>query len=121
MAEGGDDIPRSAWRETLDRVTREHQGDEITIEVIGPDIGDQEEATSLPLNFLDYDPKDNVVIVGVGGASARFPVLLRHIVHRPAEIRLHPSAPAVSQTVLIRDEEGLETLVTLRRRPQLPS
>jgi hypothetical protein len=115
-----EEIPRSAWQESLELLTKEHEGDEVTIELVDESLGDQEESARLPLNFIEYDRKDDVVIVGVGGHSTRFPVILRHMIHHPQTIWVHPPAPALSRFVWIVDPEGIETLVQLHRRPELP-
>jgi hypothetical protein len=60
-------IDRSQWVEQLDAVTREHEGDEITIEVLDKDWGDAHEAQRMPFSYVSYDKKDDVVIIGVGG------------------------------------------------------
>jgi hypothetical protein len=39
--------------------------------VVDPSIGHQYEAQRLPFSCLEYDPKDDVVIVGVGGHADR--------------------------------------------------
>jgi hypothetical protein len=113
-------LGRDAWRDALADVTRLHQGDGATIEVLGRDFGDQLEATELlPLTYIDYDPKDDVVIVAVGGQTARFPVVLRHIIDHPQQIFIYPPRGAPTESVGITDRDGTETVVTLRPRPAL--
>ena len=56
----------------------EHQADDVTIEVVDPTFGPNQEAERLPLAYIEYDPKDDVVVVAVGGRTARYPVLLDH-------------------------------------------
>lgn len=60
-----------------------------------------------------------MVVIGVGGDSARFPVLLRHMIYHPAEIDLSVPAPAETD-VRIVDKEGTATLLRLRPEPALP-
>ena len=114
-------LGRDAWRDALADVTRRHQGDGVTIEVLGRDFGDQLEATEhLPLTYIDYDPKDDVVIVAVGGQTARFPVVLRHMIEHPNRVFISPPRGTPTESVGITDGEGTETIVTLRPRPALP-
>jgi hypothetical protein len=120
MTQQREEIPRAAWHDALELMTKEHEGDEVTIELVAEDLGDQEEAAKLPLNYLEYDPKDDVVIVGVGGHSTRFPVVLRHMIRHPQTIGVHPPAPATTQAVWVVDADGLATLIRLHRRPELP-
>jgi hypothetical protein len=116
-----EEITRSAWHDALELITKEHEGDEVTIELVRNDLGDQREAVALPLNYLEYDRKDDVVVVGVGGHSTRFPVVLRHMIRHPQSISVTPPAPAIQRALCVTDAEGTETLVILRKRPELPA
>ena len=120
MTRQREEVPRAAWHDALELITKEHEGDEVTIEIVDENLGDQEEATKLPLNYLEYDRKDDVVVVGVGGHSTRFPVVLRHMIRHPQTIWVHPPAPATSRAVWVVDAEGIETLVRLHPLPELP-
>src|ERR1700730_1181444 len=76
-------LARDSWRDALEHFTKIHQGDGATIEIVDRNFGDQVEATEvLPLTYIEYDPKDDVVVVAVGGQTARFPVVTGHA--RPA-------------------------------------
>ncbi|HEV7864083.1 MAG TPA: DUF5335 family protein [Acidimicrobiia bacterium] len=119
-AQDTEQIPREAWHDALELLTREHEGNEVTVEVLRDDIGDQEEATRLPLNNIEYDRKDDVVVVAVGGHTARYPVVFRHLIHHPDTIAVHPAAPAITRTICVMDSDGLQTLVTMHRLPELP-
>ncbi|MEV5936563.1 DUF5335 family protein [Streptomyces sp. NPDC093250] len=102
---------RAEWQSLLDEVTDAHSGDLVTIEVVDPSLGDQHEAEQLPFSYLTYDPKDDVVVVAVGGESPRYPVVLRHMVPHPQSVEL--STPDVTEAaVRVVDQEGTATLVT---------
>ncbi|MET9176406.1 DUF5335 family protein [Streptomyces misionensis] len=102
---------RAGWRSMLDEVTDAHSGELVTIEVVGPSIGSQHEAERLPFSYLTYDPKDDVVVVAVGGQSARYPVVLRHMVPHPKEVDV--STPdAAEAAVRVVDPEDTATLIT---------
>ena len=107
-------IDRSQWVEQLDAVTREHEGDEITIEVLDKDWGDAHEAQRMPFSYVSYDKKDDVVIIGVGGSSAAWPVLLRHMVWHPTEVSL----AVVGDATVLRSTEpdGTVTLASIGGR-----
>ncbi|HZM32247.1 MAG TPA: DUF5335 family protein [Acidimicrobiales bacterium] len=112
-------LPQDRWREQLDDLTEQFAGGSVTIEVLDPEIGDEEEAERLPLAYIEYDPKDAVVIVAVGGGSARFPVVLRHIVQDPQGIVIDTlgegdDAPAA---VEVTGGDGAQTIVTIHRQP----
>ncbi|MBV8951984.1 MAG: DUF5335 family protein [Actinobacteria bacterium] len=103
------------WREFLERLTADHQGDEVTIEVLSPEIGDQEEAERLAFSYLEYDNKDDVVVVAVGGRDGRYP-LLRHMIGRPRRILVDPPSPHEARAIDVEDRDGTHTIVTLHPR-----
>lgn len=102
---------RDSWRALLDELTEAHSGDLVTIEVENPSIGHQHEAERLPFSYLAYDPKDDAVVVGVGGRPPGYPVVLRHIVTQPKEVDV--STCDVPQPVVrVVDVEDTATLIT---------
>lgn len=97
---------RSEWAALLDRLTRNHEGDQVTIELLDPTYGDLHEAERLPFAYASYDPRDDVVVVAVGGVRPRFPVVLRHIVTGPAEVSVSDRAARII------DKDGTATVVS---------
>jgi hypothetical protein len=118
MTSNDEEVPRGAWQETLEALTKEHESDLATIEVADIDLGDQFEAEKMPFSYIEYDPHDDEVSVGVGGRDGRYPVVLRHAVAHPHDIFIH--TPAVgSLTVEVRSSDGTVTLVTVQAPPEL--
>jgi hypothetical protein len=106
---------RSEWAMLTDRLSADHAGHEVTIEVLDPDGGDNSLVERLPFAGISYDHKDDVVVVSVGGSSPRYPVVLRHLIPHPEEILfdLIPQGAALK----ITDSTGTMTLISLLRRP----
>jgi hypothetical protein len=102
-------IDRTSWQGFFDTLSEEHHGELITIEVLGNDIGDQVEAERLPFNYASYDGKDDVVVIGVGGDSPRFPVVLRHMIWHPTEVDL-AQLQAAEPVLRVVDKDGGSTL-----------
>jgi hypothetical protein len=116
------EIPSAAWQQTLEELTKEHETDVATIEVVGADLGDQFEAEQIPFAYVEYDPHDDAASVGVGGLDGRYPVMLRHVVEHPQGIWVHTSTDSgPSVTIEIRDDDETVTLISLRPRPELPA
>jgi hypothetical protein len=65
---------RAQWVRTLDQLTRDHEGDPVVIEVLDQTYGDNEQAERVPFAYANYDPRDDVVVIAVGGRSGRYPV-----------------------------------------------
>ena len=112
--------PRQEWREFFELVTKDHAGDAVTVEIVGREYGDQLEAEQMPFAYLEYDDKDDAVIVGVGGTDGRYPVVLRRIVEHPKVILVDPLDPRTACAFDIVGADGTSTIVTLHRRPALP-
>jgi hypothetical protein len=103
---------RSEWAGAFDRLTKEHEGQYLTIELLDPEYGDQHEAERLPFAYAAYDPRDDVVIVAVGGNSPRYPVVLRHMVWHPSEVDLAPDG-----AFRVVEQDGTTTLVSFFAGP----
>jgi hypothetical protein len=99
---------RQGWVEDLDQLSREREGQEVTIEVLDRVYGDQREAEHLPFAYASYDPRDDVAIVAVGGRSSSYPVVLRHMARHPTEIELDREVGAVR----IVEQDGNTTIVS---------
>jgi len=104
---------RSEWPQLTDRLSADHEGHDVTIEVLDPEGGDNPMVERMPFAGITYDHKDDVV-VSVGGGSPRYPVVLRHLIQHPQEILfdLIPQGAALK----ITDASGTTTLVSLLRR-----
>lgn len=104
---------RTEWTRLTDRLSAEYAGYEATIEVLDPEVGDNPMVERLPFDSVTYDPKDDVLVVAVGGKDQRYPVVLRHLVHHPREMVVdqNPQGAALKVT----DESGTTTLVSLLR------
>ena len=110
-----EDIAKDSWQATLDRVTNQHAEDDATIEIVGRDVGDQFDAMQLPFAYIEYDDKDDVVIVAVGGRENRLSVVLRHIINRPTRVALQHEDKSANAVGVV-DADGTQTIVTFISR-----
>jgi hypothetical protein len=119
MASNDEEISRDAWQKALEVLTKEHEGESATIEVAELELGDQFEAEQIPFSYIEYDPHDDAVSVGVGGLDGRYPVMLRHVVEHPQNVFVHSEAGSV--TIEVRSPDETVTLITLAARQELPA
>jgi hypothetical protein len=103
-------LNRSQWKSALDQLTADHEGSHVTIELLDPVVGHQHEVERLPLSYINYDPKDDAVIVAVGGNSPQYPVVLRHMVWHPTEVDVAVEE-VPEPAVRIVEPDGTTTLV----------
>lgn len=106
---------RGRWEAVLDQLTKEHVGEEITIDLLDPTFGDADEVERLPFAYVNYDRPTDTVIVAVGGGTAAYPVVLRHMIHRPVEVGVDDSKDLAA--LMVVDADGTATLVSFRGRP----
>ena len=106
---------RQEWRGYLDIVSRETEGEPITIEVVTAELGSRVEADRLPLASISYDEKEELVFVSVHSTSSEDPVL-EHIVQNPWRIVFDPPSPGAVRSIDIEGADGAHTLVTLHGR-----
>jgi Family of unknown function (DUF5335) len=106
------EIPKNEWEATLDKLTTAHQGKYVTLELLSDDFGDEYEAQQIPFAYLEYDPKDDEVNVGVGGRDRRIPVVLRHAVEHPKKILVDAIDPDVPLAVDITAADDSRTVVS---------
>jgi hypothetical protein len=112
-------IDRDGWVSFFDLLTADHQGHTAAIELIDAEYGDQYETERLPFTYATYDPRDDVIVIGVGGNTARFPVLLRHMISHPVQVDSAIPRPT-EMDVRIIGNDGTATMLRLRPRPALP-
>ena len=55
MTQDSEAIPQSSWFESLESLTKQHEGDLVTIEVLAIDLGDEYEAERVPFAYIEYD------------------------------------------------------------------
>jgi hypothetical protein len=105
--------PKEQWHKMLDELTKVRAGDNITIELLDDEFGDEFEAERLPLAYLEYDEHADEASVGVGGRDGRYPVVLRHSIKHPTAIRTDSQPPLLPLAVQIVGADGTQTLVTV--------
>jgi hypothetical protein len=120
MSQETREVEPAQLRTVFDQFSLQYAGYDVTIEVVGQDIGDQIEAEHLPLASLTYDDKDDTFIVAVGGRDARYPVVLRHMIEHPREVYAQSLDDQTPLAIEVTGSDGTQTIVTLHRPPALP-
>jgi Family of unknown function (DUF5335) len=107
---------RAEWHDMLDELTRVRSGDDVTIELLDAEFGDELEAERMPLAYVEYDEHANEASVAVGGRDGRYPVVLRHSIQGPTSILTDTQPPMMPLAVQIVAPDGSETLITVLPR-----
>jgi hypothetical protein len=114
-----DHIDQAHWADFFTDLAKTHHGYAARLEIIGRAFGDQEEAAWLPFAGMSYDPHHNQIFVTVGGISSRYPAHLTHAIDGPRMVHVRRSPEGDVQAILVVSRDKTETLVHLRRQPQL--
>jgi hypothetical protein len=112
-------IDKAHWTAFFTDLAKTHHGYEARLEIIGRAFGDQEEAAWLPFAGMSYDPHHNQIFITVGGISSRYPAHLTHTVGGPTTVHVQRTPREEVQSILVVSSDKIETLVHLRRQPQL--
>jgi hypothetical protein len=108
------DIPREQWGRFFDDFSKKHDGWVVTLEVIGSDLGDQEEASGLPLVGISADVKDreNRIEIIVGG---RPDVDVTRIIDTPKRVWFKESGTLGEDAIEVESEDGTKTILNFNR------
>jgi hypothetical protein len=108
------EIPRDQWREFLDQFSREHEGWQVTVEVLADRNGDQIITQEKPLLGISYSGEQgtNANISVIAGEQAADNV--NHMVSSPSRLWVAQSDLGEPQGLQIESETDPTTLVTFR-------
>ena len=101
-------IERSQWGDYLAELSRQAEGYDTAIEIMGDELGYQVEVRCAPLNELSYEPREGIAI-SIGDRE-RHAELLRHVIARPTRVEATDD-PGIPGALLVEDDEDTRTLV----------
>ena len=117
------EIDSSNWKDFLDEFSKRNKLRPARVEVLGMDIGAQEEAVHLPLVGVSFEPKGAAkgsVEILLGGETAKDERHLEHLVLNVAHIVPIAGIKQMEDGLAIEDNEGRRTLVLFETLPELP-
>src|SRR4051812_17692701 len=103
------EIDRSNWKEFLDDFSKRNALRPARIEVLGMDIGAQEEGVHLPLVGVSFEPKGAAkgsVEILLGGETAKDERRLEHLVLNVTHVVPIAGIKLVEDGLAIEDGEG---------------
>jgi hypothetical protein len=112
-------IPREQWVKFFNDFSKKHMGWITNVELMGKDIGDQLEASGLPLVGISADLKDgeHSIDISLGGQPDSD---FTHIINNPQDVEFEPAEPEPSlseqphEALEVTSTDGTVTLVTFR-------
>jgi hypothetical protein len=116
------EIDRSSWKEFLDEFSKRNEGRPARVEVVGMDVGAQEEGVHLTLVGVSFEPKGTAkgsVQILLGGETVKDERHFEHLVLNVAHIVPIAGIKQVEDGLAIEDNEGRRTLVLFENLPEL--
>jgi hypothetical protein len=115
-------IERSKWADFIKEFNRRNDLRATRVEVVGADIGAQEEESLLPLTGLSLEEKGKDaprIEISLGGETAKDERHLTHMVSRVRSIMSKMGADLREDALLIEDEDGTKTILHFESLPEL--
>ncbi len=112
------ELAPEVWGEYLDAVGRELDGAEISIEIEAADRPPQREVTSLALQAITYDQRDDVFVVSAARGGPRLPSVLRHLVDHPERIIVDSHTLLAPMMIAVDGGDGVRTEIRIQRPPE---
>ena len=108
-------IPREEWTRFFSNLSRKQEGWEATLEVFGPDIGDQVEERRMYLTGLtaEVSPEKNgadKIAIMFGGRPGQH---LTHTITSPVEVDLQQTDLGIDLALQIKSADGITNLLKL--------
>lgn len=110
------EIPREQWITFLNDFSKQHENWIITVEVIGSDIGDQEEVSGLPLVGISADLKageNRIEIIAGGRPDAH----VTRIINNPSRVWHKQPKGVADEAIDVESDDGTKTLVSFKYVP----
>lgn len=114
------EVPKEGWVNFLQSLNRIAEGRLVRLEVVNRELGDQQMASKLPLEEIDFETKgsdrgDLLVTVDTDDG------LLTHRIEMPTRLYIaHDETGEQLQTLGILDADGGETIIYFENVPALP-
>jgi hypothetical protein len=104
-------IPQAQWGKFFDQFSGDHRGRHIAIEIIDPELGDEELIKNAPLLSMIYDRPDkgNNLAIEVGKDEMTY----GHTIDSPKEISTGENSNSEIVAIQIEDADGRKTLIKL--------
>ncbi len=110
------EIPRNEWIKFFDEFSKHHERWIVTMEILGYDLGDQEETAALPLIGISGDVKarENRVEIMLGDKPDQH---LTRIIENPKRVWIELAEEPEHAAITVESEDGRTTLVRFRHIP----
>lgn len=113
------EIPSDKWVRFFNAFSKRHQGDHVTIELIGREVGDQYLAQDQSLLGITVDPPTGACKIQVTVGDPK-PVNISHEIAHPIHVRLAKAEDGRDAALEIESDGGPSTLLRFLPVEQMP-
>jgi hypothetical protein len=112
------EVTRNEWTSFFDTFSKQHEGWLANLEILGDEVGAQNEAVELPFEGISLNEEDEPesVIINLGKTPEDH---VSHTVERPRHVWLKETAEGAHDSLEIEEEGNQKTLLRFRS-PVLP-
>jgi hypothetical protein len=113
------EVPKNEWRRFFDTFSRQHEGWLATLEVLGADVGAQEEGRELPLAGVSLSSggdETEAISIDLGTKPDEH---VSHAISEPTAVWLEQTEEGANAALEIEAADGTKTL--LRFRSPMPA
>jgi hypothetical protein len=117
------EIAREQWKTFLDEFSKRNQMRPTRLEIIGEEIGAQEEEKTLPFVGISHETKGAAagsVEIILGGETSSDPRQLAHTIPNVQRIIPLVGLSALEDGLAIEDADGVKTLLRFETLPEIP-
>lgn len=115
-------IERKQWESFVKEFNRRNGMRATRVEVVGSDIGAQEEEHLLPFTGISLEEKGQDaprIEISLGGETSKDERHLTHMVSRVRSIMRKMGTDLREEALLLEDEEGTKTILHFEELPEL--
>jgi uncharacterized protein DUF5335 len=115
-------IERNQWKTFLDEFSKRNQLRASRVQIIGEELGAQEEEAFLPLVGVSFETKGDAagsIEISLGGETAKEPRHLDHMVSNVERVAPLIGANGLEEGLGIEDKNGVKTLLLFEALPEI--
>src|SRR5689334_23513276 len=106
------EVTRNEWASFFNTFSKQHEGWIASLEVLGDQVGAQEEAIELPFEGISVNSEDEQsLIISLGGATEDH---VSHTVEHPRHVWLRQTDEGANDSLEIVEDDNQKTLLRFR-------
>jgi uncharacterized protein DUF5335 len=106
------EIQPARWSHTLEQFSASHEGWLVSVDVLAPSLGAQQEVRELPLVGVVAEPGADGGVITI--AAANDAGQITHTIHSPTRLWIERTNEGADAAMEIESAEGIKTILRLK-------